>query len=313
MQIKSTALKDIAALLGAEYIGAPEHPVTGFNEIHRVQPGDAVFVDHPKYYEKALNSAASTIIINKKVECPLGKALILHDEPFSAFNQLTRHFMPRPLSETAVSPSARIGAGTRILPGAFIGEGVTIGEHCIIHPNVVIYDHTVIGNRVVIHANSSIGSDAFYLKKRSGQFEPLYSCGHVVIGDDVIIGAGCTIDRGVTDVTRIGRGTALDNHVHVGHDVIIGETCLFAAQVGIAGACTIGNNVTVWGQAGISSGLSIGDGATILAQSGVGEDVPPGKTFFGTPAGEARQKMREIFAVKQLPGLIDKLYTPEGQ
>jgi UDP-3-O-[3-hydroxymyristoyl] glucosamine N-acyltransferase len=133
----------------------------------------------------------------------------------------------------------------------------------------------------------------------------------VVIEDDVVLGSNCTIDRGVTDVTRIGKGTIMDNQIHVGHDVLIGEMCLFAAQVGIAGATTIGNKVTVWGQVGISSDVSIGDGATILAQSGVGENVPPGKTYFGTPAGEAKQKMRELFAAKQLPDLIKKLYGKE--
>lgn len=308
MQIPTTPLKDIAAIIEAEYIGSDNHPVSGFNEIHRVKPGDVVFVDHPKYYEKALGSAASTVLINKKVDCPPGKALLLHAEPFAAFNTLTRHFMPRHPGGDNISPSAVIGKSSLLMPGVVVGHHVRIGENCVIHPNVVIYDHSVIGNNVIIHANASIGSDAFYLKKRSGTFEPLYSCGYVEIADHVIIGAGCTIDRGVTDVTRIGKGTALDNHVHVGHDVLIGETCLFAAQVGIAGACTIGNNVTVWGQAGISSGLHIGDGATILAQSGVGENVPAGKTYFGSPAGDAREKMREVFATKQLPELIGQLY-----
>jgi UDP-3-O-[3-hydroxymyristoyl] glucosamine N-acyltransferase len=217
--------------------------------------------------------------------------------------------MPRSHAGKNISDTATIGVNTVIMPGCFIGNHVTIGDNCVLYPNVIIYDHSVIGNNVTIHANTSVGSDAFYLKKRVGQFEPLYSCGYVLIEDHVIIGANCTIDRGVTAITKIGKGTALDNQVHVGHDVVIGETCLFAAQVGIAGACTIGNNVTVWGQAGISSGITIGDGATILAQSGLGENVAAGKTYFGTPAGDAKEKMREIFASKQLPDLISKLYN----
>lgn len=308
MQIPPTPLKEIAALIASEYIGSDDHPITGFNEIHRAEAGDVVFVDHPKYYDKALNSAASTIIINKKVDCPPGKALIIHSEPFTAFNILTQHFMPRGHAGKNISDSAVIGVNTVIMPGCFIGNHVTIGDNCVIYPNVVIYDHCVVGNNVTIHASTSIGSDAFYIKKRPGKFEPLYSCGKVVIEDDVIIGSNCTIDRGVTAITKIGKGTALDNQVHIGHDVIIGETCLFAAQVGIAGACTIGNNVTIWGQAGVSSGITIGDGATILAQSGLGENVPAGKTYFGTPAGDAKEKMRELFAGKQLPDLISKLY-----
>jgi UDP-3-O-[3-hydroxymyristoyl] glucosamine N-acyltransferase len=313
MRIPPTSLKNIAALAGASsFTGPDDHQISGFNEIHRVTAGDCVFVDHPKYYSKALESAATTIIINKEVACPPGKALILHPEPFSAFNRLTRHFRPPSYPSKAISDSAKIGAGTVIMAGCVIGNHVVIGENCILHPNVVIYDHCVIGDHVTIHANTCIGGDAFYFKKRAEGFEALYSCGDVVIGDGVVIGSGCTIDRGVTDSTRIGHRTVLDNHVHIGHDVMIGEQCLFAAQVGIAGACTIGDRVTAWGQAGFSSGLKIGEGATILAQSGVAEDVPPGQTYFGTPAGEAREKMREIFAGRQLPSLIHKLYEAKS-
>ncbi len=308
MQIPSTPLHVLAALIGAKFIGNENHPVTGFNEIHRAVAGDAIFVDHPKYYDKALSSEATTIIINKEVDCPSGKGLIIHPEPFTAFNTLTQHFSPRHYSLKNVSESATVGKNTLILPGCFIGNNVSIGDNCVLHPNVVIYDNCVIGNNVTIHGNTTIGSDAFYLKKRTDKLELLYSCGSVVIENDVVIGSGCTIDRGVTAVTKIGKGTVLDNQVHVGHDVLIGSMCLFAAQVGIAGACTIGNNVTVWGQAGISSGLTIEDGATILAQSGLGENIASGKTYFGTPAGDAKQKTREIFATKQLPDLIHKLY-----
>ncbi len=308
MKIQPTPLSEIAALIQAKIIGDPRHEVTGFNEIHRVEKGDCLFVDHPKYYDKALNSAASTIIINKEVDCPEGKALIIHHEPFTAFNQLTQHFSPKRFSNQHVSASATIGKNTVVMPGCFVGNDVTIGDNCVIHPNVVIYDGCSIGNNVVIHANTTVGSDAFYFKKREKTFEPLYTCGTVIIEDNVVIGSNCTIDKGVSAITRIGRGSILDNQVHVGHDVLIGEMCLFAAQTGIAGACTIGSKVTVWGQVGISSGISIGDGATILAQSGLGENVPAGKTFFGTPASDAREKMRELFASRQLPSLISKLY-----
>lgn len=308
MLISPTPVKDIAALIDSLFIGNPDHLVTGFNEIHRVKEGDCVFVDHPKYYDKALNSAASTIIINKEVTCPEGKALIIHAEPFTAFNTLTKHFRPISFPTKNISETAKLGVNTVVMPGCVIGNYVTIGDNCVIYPNVIVYDNCVIGNNVVIHANTSIGSDAFYFKKRASAFEPLYTCGDVVIEDDVVIGSNCTIDKGVTASTRIGKGTILDNQVHIGHDVIIGDMCLFAAQVGIAGACTFGSKVTVWGQVGFSSGLTIGDGAVILAQSGVGENVAAGKTFFGSPAGDAKEKMRELFAAKQLPGLINKLY-----
>jgi UDP-3-O-[3-hydroxymyristoyl] glucosamine N-acyltransferase len=308
MQINPTSLKEIAALINAEYVGSDTHLITGFNEIHRVTAGDIVFVDHPKYYDKALNSAATTIIINKEVVCPEGKALIIHNEPFTAFNILTQHFQPKQYSTQPISATASIGKDTVIMPGCFIGNNVVIGDNCILHPNIIVYDNCIIGNNVIIHAGTIIGSDAFYFKNRKTHFEQLQTCGNVIIKDNVHIGANCTFDKGVTSDTIIGKGTIIDNLVHVAHDVIIGEMCLFAANVAIAGCCTIGNNVTMWGQVGISSDITIGDGAVIQAQSGVGENVPAGKIFFGSPASDARTKMREVFALKQLPSLIHKLY-----
>lgn len=308
MKIQPTSLKEIAAIIHAKYIGKDDHLITGFNEIHRVEKGDMVFVDHPKYYDKALQSEATTIIINKEVACPAGKALIICDEPFTAFNTVTRHFQPISYSTANISPTAKIGKNVTVMPGCFIGNNVVVGDNTILHPNVVVYDNCEIGKNVIVHANTTIGSDAFYFKKRENQFEQLQTVGRVIIADEVHIGANCTIDKGVTSDTTIGKGSILDNQVHVGHDVTIGEMCLFAAQVGIAGACTIGNKVTMWGQAGISSGLTIEDGAVILAQSGLGENAKAGQTYFGTPAGHAKEKMREVFAVKQLPILINKLY-----
>jgi UDP-3-O-[3-hydroxymyristoyl] glucosamine N-acyltransferase len=308
MKIKSTTLKEIAAIIGAKYIGNDTHAITGFNEIHRVEFGDVVFVDHAKYYDKALKSAATTIIINKLVDCPEGKALIICDEPFTAFNTLTRHFQAKNYSNVNISSTAIIGTNTVIMPGCFVGNNVSIGNNCVLHPNVVIYDNCIIGSNVTINANTTIGGDAFYFKKREAGFEQLQTVGRVIIADDVHIGTNCTIDKGVTSDTVIGKGSILDNQVQVGHDVVIGEMCLFAAQVGIAGACTIGNKVSMWGQVGISSGIIIEDGAVILAQSGLGENVKSGQTYFGTPAGQAKEKMRELFALKQLPSLINKLY-----
>jgi len=308
MQITPTNIKTIAAIVNAPFIGNENHIITGFNEIHRVEEGDVVFVDHPKYYDKALQSAATTVIINKEVECPEGKALIIHPEPFTAFNQLTQHFQPKHYSSNPISFSAKIGKNAIIMPGCFIGNNVVIGDNCILHPNVVVYDNCEIGNNVIIHAGTIIGSDAFYFKNRKTHFEQLQTCGRVIIKDNVRIGSNCTLDKGVTADTIIGKGTIIDNLVHIAHDVIIGEMCLFAANVAIAGCCNIGNNVTMWGQVGVSSDITIGDCAVIQAQSGVAENIPGKKVYFGTPAHEAREKMREVFAVKQLPSLIHKLY-----
>lgn len=304
---KGISLGEIAEMIGGRVIGDPAQSVTGINEIHRVTSGDLTFVDHPKYYEKALGSAATFILINKEVEAPAGKGLIFSDDPFRDYVYLTRRFMPFLPGQAAIDPSARIGQGTLIQPNVTIGPEVVIGKNCILHPGVVIYQHCVIGDNVIIHANTVVGADAFYYKKRPDFYEKMHSCGRVVIHDDVEIGACCTIDRGVSADTVIGKGTKLDNHVHVGHDTEIGKNCLFAAHVGIAGCVNIEDNVIFWGQVGCQKDVTIGAGAVVYAQSGISKSLKGGVVYFGSPAKEAREKMKEMALVSRLPEVFEKL------
>lgn len=293
-------LKQIATIINAKYIGDDDFSVLGMNEIHVVQPGDIVFVDHPKYYDKALQSKATIVLINKEVECPEGKALLISDDPFRDFNKLTDFFKPFVKAFSLVAPTAVIGKNTIIQPGAFIGNNVKIGKNCLIHSNVSVYDDCVIGDNVTIHAGTVLGADAFYYKKRPEGFDKLKSGGRVVIEDNVDLGALCTIDRGVTGDTTIKKGTKIDNQVHIGHDTVVGEKCLIASQTGIAGCVVIEDEVTIWGQVGMTSGITIGKKAIILAQSGVSKSLEGNQTYFGYPAGEAREKYREMSALKQL-------------
>ena len=293
-------LKQIATIINAKYIGDDDFSVLGMNEIHVVQSGDIVFVDHPKYYDKALQSKATIVLINKEVECPEGKALLISDDPFRDFNKLTYFFKPFVKAFSLVAPTAVIGKNTIIQPGAFIGNNVKIGKNCLIHSNVSVYDDCVIGDNVTIHAGTVLGADAFYYKKRPEGFDKLKSGGRVVIEDNVDLGALCTIDRGVTGDTTIKKGTKIDNQVHIGHDTVVGEKCLIASQTGIAGCVVIEDEVTIWGQVGMTSGITIGKKAVILAQSGVSKSLEGNQTYFGYPAGEAREKYREMSALKQL-------------
>lgn len=295
---RSHTLKEISQILQCQFIGNEKFPIKGINEIHVVRKGDIVFVDHPKYYEKALNSAATVVLINKIVDCPEGKALLISDDPFRDFNKLTIHFNPFIASKNSIADTAIIGENTIIQPNVFIGNNVKIGSSCLIHPNVTIYDNTIIGNNVCIHANTVLGADAFYYKKRLSGFDKLISGGRVVIEDHVDIGASCTIDKGVTGDTTIQEGTKIDNQVHVGHDTIIGKKCLIASQTGIAGCVIIEDEVTLWGQVGTNSGITIGKGAIILGQTGVTKSIAGGKTYFGTPIAESREKLKEMAAIK---------------
>ena len=304
---KTYTLKQIAEIINSKYIGTDDFPVHGMNEIHVVKAGDIVFVDHPKYYDKALQSAATIILINKEVECPEGKALLISDDPFRDFNVLTKYFRPFQFSNVSISDSAKIGDGTLIQPNCFVGHHVQIGKNCIIHSNVSIYDNTIIGDNVIIHAGTILGADAFYYKKRTDGFDQLLSGGRVVIENNVGIGALCTIDKGVTGDTTIGEGTKIDNQVHVGHDTIIGKKCLIASQTGIAGCVIIEDEVTLWGQVGTTSGITIGAKAVIMGQTGVTKSVEGGKSYFGTPIEESREKLKQLANIKRIPEIIEKL------
>jgi len=300
-------LEEIAKIIDCDYVGHAEFPVLGMNEIHVVQPGDIVFVDHPKYYDKALQSKATVILINKKVDCPEGKTLLISIDPFRDFNKLTQHFNPFVSSSAVISETAIIGKNTILQPNVFVGNNVQIGDDCVIHSNVCIYDNTIIGNNVTIHSGTVLGADAFYYKNRPEKYDKLLSGGNVVIEDHVDIGALCTIDKGVTNATRIGEGTKLDNQVHIGHDTVIGMRCLIASQVGISGCVIIEDLVTIWGQAGITSGIIIGEKAVISAQSGVSKSLPGNKSYFGTPADDFRKKYKELANIRRIPEILEKL------
>lgn len=306
------SIKELSEFLSAEYDGDPNFLVTGVNEIHKVEKGDLTFVDHPKYYDKCLNSAATTIIINKKVECPQGKALIISDDPFRDYVAVVQKFRKFEPATKIISDTAEVGEGTVIQPGAFIGNKVKIGKNCLIHANVSIYDHTVIGNNVIIHSSTVLGADAFYYKRRPEFYDKMESCGRVVIEDNVEIGACCTIDKGVSGDTVIGKGTKMDNHIQIGHDTVIGKNCLFASQVGIAGVVTVEDDVILWGQVGVQKDLTIGKGAIVLGQSGIAKSIEGGKTYFGSPVQEARIKMKELSYMKRVPEMLENYFKKGG-
>jgi UDP-3-O-[3-hydroxymyristoyl] glucosamine N-acyltransferase len=300
-------LAEIAGFIRAEFEGNPEFIVSGINEIHMVEAGDLTFVDHPKYFDKALQSKATTILINKRVDCPEGKALIFSDTPFDDYMKLVKRFRPFEPANKMISDTAEIGEGTIIQPGAFIGNHVKIGKNCIIHPHVSIYDHCILGNNVIIHSGTVIGADAFYFQKRTEATVKFESCGRVIINDHVEIGANCTIDKGVSGDTVIDEYTKFDNHIQIGHDTYIGKRCLFASAVLVAGVTHVEDDVILWGQVAVNKDLVIGKGAVILGTSAIDKSIEGGKTYFGAPAIEAREKWKEMAMVRRLPEMYESL------
>jgi UDP-3-O-[3-hydroxymyristoyl] glucosamine N-acyltransferase len=300
----------IASLIGAHIEGNDQGFAEGINEIHKVEKGDLVFVDHPKYYQTCISSDASFIIINASTSFPADKTLLIVEEPFEAYLKIIRHFRPFEQSTLMIHPSASIGKSSYIAPGCYIGKDVQIGENCILHPQVCINDHVVLGNNIIIQSGTVIGSDAFYYntkKNRETWYKKMESCGRVILHDDVEIGANCTIDRGVTNDTVIGKGTKIDNLVHIGHDVVVGKNCLFAAQVGIAGATIIEDGVVLWGQVGVGKTLTIGENAMVMGQGGVISSIEGNKIYWGTPAEDQMSKKREMIWVKRIPEIWNSL------
>jgi len=314
---QAQTLGDLAKVCGGKVAGDSSLVLSGINEIHKVRELDITFADHLKYIDKALRSAAAAVIVNKIPEDHQGKSLLVHNNPFQAFNTITRHFN-LPIEERSfypelwsnVSRSASIGENSVVMPGCFVGENVVIGDNCYIHPNVVIQDYTVIGNDVTIHPGTVIGADAFYFKWKQEdppRYDKLHSCGNVVIRDEVEIGAGCTIDRGVSGDTVIGRGTKIDNMVMIGHDTEIGEHCLIAAQCGISGAVKMEDRVILWGQVGVAPRVHLGKGCVVLAKSGVSKHLEAGKVYFGSPAVEAREHWRQQSILRALSDQWEKV------
>ncbi len=304
---QALSLNEIQELVGGKIVGNKDLKITGINEIHKVVEGDLTYVDFHKYYDFVLNSEASVILIDKEADAPEGKALIIVDDPFTAYNSLAHRFRPTQHCTNVISETAEIGEGTIIHSGSVIGNNVKIGKNCIIYPNVTVYDYSEIGDNTIIHSNTCIGSDAFYFKGRGTHYEKMHTIGRTIIGSDVEIGSNVTVASGVSGDTVIGDGTKLDSQIHIGHGVVIGKHCLLCAQVAIAGKCNIGDHVILYGKVGVSKAITIGDKAVILASSNVGDNLEGGKTYFGSPAQERRIAWREYAVYRKLPEIWEKV------
>ncbi len=303
---------DLAQELNAKLIGNQNNIATGINEIHKVRKGDITFSDVAKYFEKALHSEATIILLPSEAPCPEGKTILVCEKPFDAYNNLVKRHRPfqpilQPISSSNIHPTAIIE------PGVVIADNVEIGENSYIQANVFIGEYTKIGKNVVIQSGAIIGTDAFYFKKEAGTYRPWRSGGRVVLEDDVQIGAGCTINKGVSGDTIIGQGSKLDCQIHIGHGVVVGKNCLFAAQVGIGGKTIIGNNVVLYGQVGVAQNVEIGDGAIVLAKSGISKSLEGGKTYFGIPAEEVKVKYKELAALRRLPDMYKSFNNNEKE
>jgi UDP-3-O-[3-hydroxymyristoyl] glucosamine N-acyltransferase len=322
--------KEIADFVQARLVGDGAVQLTGIASISSASSGDLVFVDDEKNFSRAVASHASAVIAPASANThPRSKPVLLHTQPRLAFARAAKLLCALPARKPGIHASAilhasahlaatvaigervvigenvMIGDHTRIGAGSVIAGNVVIGQRCELYPNVTIYPNVRLGDRVIVHSGAVLGSDGFgYVRDpQSGRYEKFPQIGRLEIEDDVEIGANSTVDRGALDVTRIGRGTKIDNLVHVGHNVQIGEDVVIAAQTGLSGSAVIENNVVIGGQVGIADHVKIESGAILGAQSGIpskkiirGKDV----VFWGTPARPIRQYLKELAVLARL-------------
>lgn len=239
-----------------------------------------------------------------------------------------------------IDPTAVLGADVSIGPfcvisaGASIGDGAVIGPHCMIGQNASIGKDAYlrdmisigakvrIGDRFICQPGARIGSDGFSfvtpevsaaenVRKTLGDQDGakpqswlrIHSLGAVLIGDDVEIGANCTIDNGTIRSTEIGNGTKLDNQVHVGHNVRIGNDCLICGQCGLSGSVVVGNNVVMGGQCGAADNIFIGDNVVVTGATKILSNVPAGRVMMGYPAVRMDLHTEIYKAQRRLPRL----------
>ncbi len=323
-------VKAVAETVSGQLIGDGAVTVGRVASVSSAAPGDLVFVEDEKNLAAALQSHAAAVIAGEfAASVSPAKPFIIVVQPRLAFARAAVLFSRGEKQKAGIHPTAvvhpgaklgdgvrieahavmgegaDIGDGTLVGAGSVIGEHVRLGRDCEIYPNVTIYPGAKLGDRVIVHAGAVLGSDGFgYVRDQaSGRYEKFPQMGRLEIGDDVEIGANATVDRGALEVTRIARGTKIDNLVHIGHNCLIGEDVVIAAQTGLSGSITIEKNVVLGGQVGIGEHATIQEGVMLGGQGGVlPNKVLRGKgvVFWGTPARPLRTYLKELAVLARL-------------
>ena len=334
--MKKYTLSQIADILDGDLVGNGSLEVSGIKSLDEAGPEDLSFLSNPRYMEELERTGASGIIVARDVDIK-DRNLIKVDDPYLGFAVVMELFHDEEYTGTGISPqasiheTARIGADPSIQPFAVVSEGASVGnrttlmsgvyvgpdakvgDDCLIHPNVVLEHGVCIGSRVIIHSGTVIGSDGFGFARDGSRHRKIHQAGIVEIGDDVEIGACCTIDRAVMGKTVIGDGTKLDNLIQVGHNSRIGKDCILVSFVGLAGSVTLEDRVTMAGRSGVVGHLKVGEGATILAASVVLNDIPPGASVAGFPAVDAMEWRKTSVLKRKLDSMRKRIRKLERE
>lgn len=322
----------LAREVGGEAEGNPSLEIRGVAGIREAGTGEITFVANSRYLRYIEDTGASALILGPGVAN--GKLPVLRAaDPYVAYLKILRLFassMEKAFepgwhqsavveegaeiaedchlgAQVYVGHGTRIGKGSVLMPGVVVMENCEIGPGCRLYPAVVIREGVRLGRKVAVHSGSVIGADGFGYVWDGSSHQKIPQIGSVEIGDEVEIGANVTIDRATTGVTRIGKGSRIDNLVQIAHNVEIGENSVIVAQAGISGSTEIGSRVTIAGQAGLAGHIQIGDDAVVAAQAGVTKSVPDGICVSGYPARPHDDALRTHAALKKLPDLLKRV------
>ena len=328
-------LEKLAHAIGGELLGDGSREVTGAATLMDAGPNDLAFLANPQYEKYVADTKAAAVIVATDfsgadvpmIRCEdayyaFREAMVLlfgfRTAPFEGVSASAQIHPEAKLGDqvaaawsATVCAGATIGDRTVLYPGVFVGPDARIGSDCILHPNVVVYDHCVLGDRVTLHANTVIGQDGFGYATHEGAHHKIPPAGWAEIGDDVELGAGCTVDRSTMGATTIASGTKFSNQVAIGHGCRIGPNNLMVAQTGIAGSTTTGAYCVFGGQAGVVGHLKLGDFVSVGAQAGVTNDIPSNTQVWGTPASPLADAKRQAVVGRQLPKMRDRIRAIE--
>ena len=335
--MKFTA-QQIAGILEGNIDGNEEVLVNKLAKIEEGTTGSLTFLSNPKYTPYIYSTKASITIVNKDFvpEQPIETTLIRVDDAYKAFSKLLEYYNMVKLNKTGIEqPSfiaesatygeniyigafsylaegVIIGKNAKIFPNVYIGDNVTIGDDAVIFAGAKIYSDSVIGDRCVIHSGAIIGADGFgFTPNEKGEYQKVPQIGNVILGNDIDVGAGTTIDRATLGSTIIKDGVKLDNQIQIAHNVEIGEHTAIAAQTGIAGSTKIGKHCLIGGQVGMAGHLVIADKVRVQAQSGIGKNIKEGEAIQGSPSFGYSDYNKSYVHFKNLPKIIKRINTLE--
>ena len=321
---QTKTVKELADYLGGVVEGDGGVVISGLGTLESAGPEAITFLANPKYAAKVAETSAGAVLMVPGGE-RFGRTAILVANPYLGFAKLLTLFYTAPHNAVGVLPGANvsatatIGEDTSIYPGVCVGRNVVVGSRTVLYPGVVLYDDVIVGDDCTLHANAIvrercrigsrcilqpgavIGSDGFGYAPDGNSYYRIPQIGIVVLEDDVEIGANSCIDRAAIEVTRVGRGTKLDNLVQVAHNCQIGEECMIVSQVGISGSARIGNHVTLAGQVGVAGHLTIGDNVIVGGQSGVASSLPANAAYSGSPTIPHREWLKSSMVFPRLP------------